>query len=446
MQSLLLERLLGNVTPLHLQSVIIDNNYSSIYQSAISNVFPLNCHKNASVNSLSLDSIDYQFLLSGCGDSSIKLWDLNQQEITGKPSEIDSKLNKNPKNYDTFDYDNPISTFTNIATIPRKTHHKFGISALQWWPYDTGMFVSSSFDHTIKIWDTNELKPVHSFNLNQRIYSIDVNGENSLISTANDHPFIRLLDLKSTSSSHTLSGHKGKTLSVKWHPINSNLLASGGLDGEVKIWDIRRSKSCLCRLDMLRTNDQVEDVYNLKKTSVKAHSGPVNGLIWDELGSILYTAGNDDKVRVWDMISKTYPPTNKLINFGPLTRNKYSQTIPILLNPKNEILTQRYLIFPSDSSDILIFRTNDGKLQTRLTRKGTKNIGRTCSMISGKPNNTQIICGTIDGEIINWLPYYEQPNIENLIEEEEEEMDIEEQILRKHKLALQGQSLMNNEV
>ncbi|KAK6455171.1 WD40-repeat-containing domain protein [Scheffersomyces xylosifermentans] len=438
MQSLLLDRAIGKVAPLEFATTITESFYSILQQNAQRDVFPLNCHNSAAVNSLSLESDDYQYLLSGCADSSIKLWDLGNQETVGQEDAVASKQHSE---YDVYDYDHPISTYSNVATIPRKSAHTFGISAVQWWPYDTGMFVSASFDHTVKIWDTNELTPVHSFDLNNRVYAIDLSGSESpngltstaLVAVGSDQPFIRLLDLRSTSSAHTLTGHMGKTLCVKWHPLNPNLLSSGGFDGEVKIWDIRRSKSCLARLDMLRTNNSGSSSDNLTKTSVKAHSGPVNGLVWNEQGTVLYTAGNDDKVRVWDMISSLAPPINKLINFGPLTRNKYPQTIPIMLNSNYESELQ-YLLFPSDNSDVFIFRTIDGKMVSRLTRKGSKNSGRTCSMVSGGPFTGKYFCGTIDGEILSWSPHWEQPSLEEIIEESYEVESTAEDVLGKRLL------------
>ncbi|EMG47227.1 ckn1 DNA excision repair protein ckn1 [Candida maltosa Xu316] len=434
MQHLIHDRLLGKISPLQFSNIITESYYTDIYQLGKRDVFPLNCHNNAAVNSLSLETSDYQYLLSGSGDSSIKLWDLKQQNIVREENEIDSKLHQHPSSYDNFDYDNPVSIFANIATVPKKSVHKFGISCIQWWPYDTGMFSTSSFDCSVKIWDTNELTPVYSFDLNNRVYNIDTSGENSLIATANDEPFIRLLDLNSSSSAHILSGHKGKTLVVKWHPINSNLLASGGYDGEVKIWDIRRSKSCLCKLDMSRTN---KGEYSTKLSS-KAHSAPVNGLAWDESGSFLYTSGNDDKIKVWDMVSATAPPINKLINFGPLIRNKYPQTVPLILNPKGETQEQ-YLLFPSENGDIYIFRTIDGKLETRLNRKGSKSSGRTVSMCNAGPFTARYYCGTVDGEILAYGPCWEQPDLSEFqfsdseVDDEDDE-DFDEKIIKKFQL------------
>lgn len=389
MQSLLQDRKVGKVGSLEFARTLMDSSYFNLEQSSGDYVFPVNCHSNAAVNSLSLESVDYQFLLSGCADSSIKLWDTKLYDVDDA---IAPEAN---------DFDHPRKTFRPIATIPRKSVHDFGVSCIQWWPVDTGIFVSGSFDHTVKVWDTNELVPVHTFKINNRVYSFDINS--TLIATASDQPFIRLLDIRSTSDAHTLTGHREKTISVKWHPKDPNILASGGFDGEIKIWDIRRSKSCLCRLDMLRTNISTQDKGNLSRLSVKAHLAPVNGLVWDPLGHTLFSTGNDDKIRVWDMISSSYPPVNKLISFGPLTRNKYLQTIPLTVNYKYESELQ-YLLFPSDNSDIFVFRTIDGKLVKRLNRRGSKTLGRTCSIAMAAPFLSQMYCGTIDGEILKFSP------------------------------------------
>lgn len=36
--------------------------------------------------------------------------------------------------------------------------HKYSVETVQWYPHDTGMFTSSSFDKTLKVWDTNTLQ------------------------------------------------------------------------------------------------------------------------------------------------------------------------------------------------------------------------------------------------------------------------------------------------
>lgn len=428
MQSLILERKCGRITPLEFAQTVTESLYSSLRQvDTEDKTFPINCHGGAAVNSLALESIDHRYLFSGCADSSIKLWDLKPEE-DGDPDE-----------------------YKTIAQIPRKSAHQYGVSAVKWWPFDTGLFITASFDHTVKIWDTNSLEVAHTFELGSRVYSIAVNASQqnehfaqATIAAASDQPFIRLLDLRAGSSAHTLPGHKGKTLAVDWHPHRPHLLALGGYDGEAKVWDIRRSDSCLCRLDLTKTNerDLQTDWLNLKSEAVKAHAGPVNAVLWDELGTTLYTAGNDDKVRVWDMLATRAPPLNKLVNYGPLTRNKYLQSLPLMLSPLNETEVQ-HLLFPSDNGDILIFRAADGKLVSRLQRGSHANTTRTASMVYGEPFSVKYFCGTMDGEIVVW----EGGNRAGRTVEEESENDydkLEEKLFGSKDVAAKREKLYDD--
>ena len=36
--------------------------------------------------------------------------------------------------------------------------HKFSIEAVQWYPRDNGMFITSSLDKSVKVWDSNTLQ------------------------------------------------------------------------------------------------------------------------------------------------------------------------------------------------------------------------------------------------------------------------------------------------
>lgn len=388
MQSLLLDRKCGRITPIDFASTVTESLYASLGQQEGERRFPENCHSSAAVNSLALDHSEQRYLLSGCGDSSIKLWDVKPDD----DDDIDS------------------NHYPLLATVTRRSAHQFGVLSVKWWPQDSGLFLSGSFDHTVKVWDTNNMAVVHAFDMMSRVYAMSVGsfGDNeyntqALVAVASDQPFIRLLDLRLASNAHTLPGHKGRTLAVEWHPTNPYILALGGFDGEAKVWDIRRSLACLCRLDMEKTNarDARTDSANLNMSTIKAHSGPINAVIWDQSGRTIYTAGNDDKVRVWDGGSGRAPPVNKLVNFGPLTRNKYLQTLPLVLSPQNETEVQ-HLFFPSDSGDVLVFRAIDGKLVVRLQRPASHHATRTASIVYGGKYSCKYFCGTMDGEIIVW--------------------------------------------
>lgn len=57
-----------------------------------------------------------------------------------------------------------------------------------------------------------------------------------------------------------LPGHRDEVWSVVWSPIDEYLLASGSLDGSVRLWDIRRAgaSACLHSFDQLQTRSTGE--------------------------------------------------------------------------------------------------------------------------------------------------------------------------------------------
>lgn len=320
--------------------------------------------------------------------------------------------------------------FPKIAEVQRKSHHKFGVSCIQWYPRDAGLFVSSSFDHYVKVWDSENLEPVYDFDLSHRVYSVDLSqtGDHSLIATATDHPLIRLLDLRTTSSSHTLKGHRmGSVQSVKWSPVKPYILASGGSDGTIRIWDIRQSHSCIDVLDVHKTScDNATSIgrpsSSFSRTSkipankkIISHRGSVNSLLWLPSGHHLISSGTDDEIKLWEFPNSSTTETtsstsssvssskylhgfNTLVNYGRLVSNRFPQTmymcltsdsVPIIQTVSdfyNDDYDDQYddddnldnltslagacplFFFPSDSGQIIVYESLSGKLINRLSR------------------------------------------------------------------------------
>ena len=117
-------------------------------------------------------------------------------------------------------------------------------SVVQWYPSDNAVFVSSGADGQLKVWDANHLNvPVECFNLSKRIYCHHIGKLNpSQVAVGTDTNHVRLVDLRSGSSTHELRGHKTSVLAVQWSPNLSSVLASGCLDGKALLWDVRKAQ------------------------------------------------------------------------------------------------------------------------------------------------------------------------------------------------------------
>ncbi|KAG0236143.1 DNA excision repair protein ERCC-8 [Actinomortierella wolfii] len=62
-------------------------------------------------------------------------------------------------------------------------------------------------------------------------------------------PRIRLCDMRTGAFTHSLPGHRGTVLGVDWSPRHEFILASASTDSTARLWDIRKSNSCLISLD-----------------------------------------------------------------------------------------------------------------------------------------------------------------------------------------------------
>jgi WD40 repeat protein len=48
---------------------------------------------------------------------------------------------------------------------------EFAVSCIQWYPFDTGLFISGSMDGKVAVWDTNTFTCAHAFKLNGIVHA-----------------------------------------------------------------------------------------------------------------------------------------------------------------------------------------------------------------------------------------------------------------------------------
>ena len=359
-------------------------------------------------------------MLSGGAESSISLWDLEStgtslNRCTYKP---DVKANKG------------------------SSAHKFGITHLSFYPFDSLAFLSTSYDHTLKIYATETITLSASFDLDSVIYSHALSpiADHLLVACATQHPAVRLVDLRTGASAHSLAGHQGAVLSVAWSPREEYILASGGSDGTVRLWDIRRSAGSLGVLDM---DDSVgiggEDGRGKNARSRnygKAHIGACNGVVWTEDGRHVVTAGHDERVRVWDV----GVGANALSHFGPIIKNTHLSTLLPLLVPRQASGSQ-VMMYPNEK-EILMFDLFEGTLLKRLRipgitvtqaggSAGQRNARDKVTSLGWRNGDVEMYSAHSDGLIRAWKPRTKEEN--QLEKDEAEQVDGDEDESRKRK-------------
>lgn len=276
--------------------------------------------------------------------------------------------------------------------------------------------MTSGFDRTVKLFDSETMVAAATFELGSTVYSHAMSpvAAHVQIACATQHPAVRLIDLRSGASTHSLAGHAGSVLTVAWHPKDDNVLASGATDGSCRLWDIRRSASSLGTLDM---EDSIGVAgYDGQGTGArgrergKAHNGPVNGVVWSEDCQYLVSAGHDDRIRVWDMRTGA----NTLANFGPIVKNSHMGVIMPLLAPSYLSAAGKDTIFFPNPREILDFDMHSGTLHKRLRTLGAqgsqaptvgpRNVQTRTTSLSWRAHSVELYSAHTDGRVRCWQP------------------------------------------
>ncbi|KAL9028206.1 MAG: hypothetical protein Q9196_003397 [Gyalolechia fulgens] len=345
---------------------------------------------HAGVNSIEIDR-----LLSGGAEASIKLWDLERSENT-------------QKHY----INHPVAV---VKKSP--SSHQYGITHVCFYPFDSLAFLSSSYDHKLKVYATETMTASATFDLDSVIHSHSLSpiADHLLVACATQHSTVRLVDLRSGASTHSLAGHSRAILSVAWSPHEQYILASGSSDGTARLWDIRRSANSLGVLDLedsvgiIGEDGLGKDARNREKG--KAHTGTVNGLVWSDNGRHLITAGHDERVRVWDMESGA----NALSHFGPILKNTHLSTLLPLLVPSSLQESGKQVMLYPNPKEILMFDLFEGTLLKRLRvpgvsaaplrgNAGQMNTRSRTTSLAWRAGNVDFYSAHSDGAIRVWLP------------------------------------------
>lgn len=164
---------------------------------------------------------------------------------------------------------------------------------------------------------TNQEIPVVFDQLNYHdgsIYCIDWSENERLIATGSNDKQLKLLVnpiLQETESANilelTLRGHRAKIRAVCFHPMNENVILSGGnVDSEIMVWDPETG-------DRTRTLD--------------GHEGGTFSIKPSHYGTLFASVGQDKQMKLWDLRNK-----------GPLFNidlSEYGEPNGLAINPES---------------------------------------------------------------------------------------------------------------
>ncbi|EEC72990.1 hypothetical protein OsI_06897 [Oryza sativa Indica Group] len=228
---------------------------------------------NGAVNSLQVDLIERRYLLSGASDGSAAIFDVQNA----------------------IEYEAGFIAKHRSILLVDKQHengHKFAVSMAVWYPVDTGLFVTASFDQYVKVWDTNSTQVVMDFKMPGKVYSAAMSPiatTHMLIATGSADVQDPLNSLQPSSSSKIYSAQQRTGKSKK----QSHKLHKSQIPGHGHI------------------QQRLHPGLSSSQNRATAHYGAVTGLRTTTDGMYLLSSGSDSRLRLWDIDSGC----NTLVNF-----------------------------------------------------------------------------------------------------------------------------------
>lgn len=188
-------------------------------------------------------SPDSQTLVSGSKDKNIKLWNLNTgQELRSLPTH-ESYVNSVAFSSDgqaiaSGSYDKTIKVH-NLKTEKSitLTGHSRAVLSVAFSP-NAQKLVSASADRTIKVWDLNTGKELYTLTGHTGdVNAVAISPDGQLIASVSDDKTIKLWNLNTGAELRTFTGHKGDINAVAFSSDNQTI-ATGSDDKTIKLWNI----------------------------------------------------------------------------------------------------------------------------------------------------------------------------------------------------------------
>ncbi|XP_073286506.1 ribosome biogenesis protein WDR12 homolog [Primulina huaijiensis] len=172
-----------------------------------------------------------EMVCSGSWDCTINLWNTNTFQIEGNMVSL-KKRKKNAEGEELQSEGEALSTLVG---------HKQSVSSVIWPRRET--IYSASWDHSIRRWDVETGKDNLSMSCGKVINCLDIGGKSStLIAAGGSDPIIRIWDPRrpgTLSPIFQFSSHNSWISSCKWHRKSWFHLVSASYDGKVILWDLR---------------------------------------------------------------------------------------------------------------------------------------------------------------------------------------------------------------
>ena len=171
------------------------------------------------------------YLISGCKDGSIKLWNIQKLKELKEDNDENEKMDLISIN----------------ESLSSKVVHDDEINAIKFSP-NGKIFASGSYDKTIKIFEiskNNDFNLIHTLSGHKKgVTDISFSPYAKILASCGTDKVIKIWNLVDYSCLNTYEGHLSSVLKIDWIYRGTHLISGGG-DGLIKLWNVKTSENIL---------------------------------------------------------------------------------------------------------------------------------------------------------------------------------------------------------
>jgi WD40 repeat protein/transcriptional regulator with XRE-family HTH domain len=177
--------------------------------------------------------------------------------------------------------------------------HTLTVRSVAWSP-DGGIIASASEDGTVRLWNVQSEQCLKTLSGHTSgLWSVTFSPDSSTIASGGDDTTVRLWDVRSGQCIKTLQAHTNWVLSVRFSP-DGKTVASGSVDFSVRLWNVQTGQ---CWKVLQGNRSGMWTVCYSPQTANSYESLGLIPQDAEGVAGILASGGYDKLVRLWDVRS-----------------------------------------------------------------------------------------------------------------------------------------------
>ncbi|KAL3200639.1 hypothetical protein MRX96_012920 [Rhipicephalus microplus] len=239
---------------------------------------------------------DGSLLACGFEDSSIRLWSLLARPLSTDPPDVDVSRVRLYCDADEMDhYNTPQESDSRVLR-----GHSGPVYDLDFLP-GKELMLSCSEDTTVRAWSLKTHCNVaiyrgHSY----PVWDLDIGPLGLYFATASKDSTAKIWTLERTYPLRILAGHNMDVDSVKFHP-NSNYVATGSSDRCLRLWSVQDGRVLLASAGEDRRIKVWDLGSSTLLKELRGHTDAVYSISFSRDGSVLASGGAEPLVHLWDL-------------------------------------------------------------------------------------------------------------------------------------------------